>query len=254
MKRLLPILIFATNLWAQAELVTDRPDQTESSSVMPKKRIQIETGVVWEKDKTELHGFTYKSEALALPATLLRYGLTRNIEFRLGSQYLQTRDEEPKNTIEKSGMSGLDVGTKISLFDEDGSKPETAVILNLALPVGSDEMTADEVESKILFAMSNTYSPSVGIGYNLGVAYGEGEKFTLIYSAAMGIRLSSKLGGFFEFYGSTLEGEAAQVLFDAGLTYLLKRNLQIDFSSGYAMSEEAPDMFISGGFSWRLPK
>ena len=65
------------------ELITGRPDQTESSIIVPHKSLQIETGFVLENDETDLvnqTAFTYNT-------TLLRYGLFENFELRLGLGY-----------------------------------------------------------------------------------------------------------------------------------------------------------------------
>jgi len=69
--------------WSVPDLITDRPDQTESSSTVPKNSLQIETGVIYENfsnDNTEFQN-------LGLGTTLLRYGVWGNFELRLGSYY-----------------------------------------------------------------------------------------------------------------------------------------------------------------------
>ncbi|MBN2262439.1 MAG: hypothetical protein JW735_05965 [Prolixibacteraceae bacterium] len=66
------------------ELVTDRPDQTESSAVVPKNALQIESGFILEQETPNLLNekhFTYNT-------TLMRYGLFNNFELRLGFEYL----------------------------------------------------------------------------------------------------------------------------------------------------------------------
>ena len=64
-------------------IITDRPDQTESSTTIPFKSFQIESGFLlgyWE--------FNNESERLTLgPSTLFRYGLAKWIEVRLVSEY-----------------------------------------------------------------------------------------------------------------------------------------------------------------------
>lgn len=59
------------------ELVTDRPDQTESSTTVPYKSVQVEMG--WEHSEEDDDGL----ETDTFPQTLLRYGLADNLELRL---------------------------------------------------------------------------------------------------------------------------------------------------------------------------
>jgi hypothetical protein len=118
------ILILSFNLYAQFEsdhLVTDRPDQTESSSVVPKGSLQIETGLVFENDNFKIGNKTeIKTNSLNLATTLVRYGIYKYFELRLGGQYTIEKTEIIKNTTELSGINGLDLGTKIFLREENG--------------------------------------------------------------------------------------------------------------------------------------
>jgi hypothetical protein len=84
------------------ELITDRPDQTESSAAVPHKSLQIETGFVMENNETEF----IEQKSFAYNTTLLRYGLLENFELRLGLEYL---GEEVfiKNTDTTNTYSGL---------------------------------------------------------------------------------------------------------------------------------------------------
>ena len=52
---------------SEAEIVTDRPDVTESSIVVPKGSLQIENGTMW----TSNHG----SQTFDLSESLIRFGL-----------------------------------------------------------------------------------------------------------------------------------------------------------------------------------
>jgi hypothetical protein len=72
----LPVLCIAA-CFAQAnqEIVTDRPDITEASTVIPVGSVQSENGVTWTKDRGV--------STWDLPETLFRIGLTSRTELRL---------------------------------------------------------------------------------------------------------------------------------------------------------------------------
>ena len=90
------------------ELITDRPDQTESSVVVPHKSLQIETGFVQENKETSI----VNEKAFGYNSTLLRYGLLANFELRLGLEYLAYEIESKHTTFSEraSGISPLYTG------------------------------------------------------------------------------------------------------------------------------------------------
>ena len=63
-------------------IITDRPDQTESSSTIEAGSIQIETGVLLEETSSS------SQKSLYAPSTLFRIGLTDKIEFRIVNQFI----------------------------------------------------------------------------------------------------------------------------------------------------------------------
>jgi hypothetical protein len=84
------------------ELITDRPDQTESSITVPLKHLQIETGFVMKGDDSE----RIKQTSYAYNTTLIRYGLLKNMEIRLVLEYLggRTKSKEVDTTSSQIGF------------------------------------------------------------------------------------------------------------------------------------------------------
>jgi hypothetical protein len=75
------------------------------------------------------------------------------------------------------------------------------------------------------------------------------------YAANLGIGIMGNLGGFVELYGDA--GLSASKMpitaFDAGLTYLLFDNFQLDVSGGLGLSDAADDWIVGAGVSYRFP-
>lgn len=248
------LIIAASRLIAGEELVTDRPDQTESSSVVPKGSVQIETGAVLEvKDFADTDP-EIKLSQYHLATTLIRYGLTDRLELRFGSEFERDKIQVGSRESVESGLNGLELAAKLALRDESGFIPEAAVIVSAGLPVGNKDLTGDQVTPGFLLAFSHTLSDKLGLGYNLGGAWDGDQNLETQYRVALGIGLTKSLGGFVEFYGFKPKNVDAQLLFDAGLTYLIFSNLQLDASFGKALTDEAMDWFVSGGVSIRLPE
>lgn len=234
------------------ELITDRPDQTESSVTVPHKFLQIETGFVMENSKTDLadqKAYTYNS-------TLLRYGLFDNLELRLGLEYLgekvTNKNAETTNAI--SGLSPLYAGFKAKIAEEDGWKPEIAFLAAMVLPfTASEDYKPEYSGADIRFAFSHTLSDRFSLGYNLGAQWnGETAMPSYFYSVSLGAGIIYKLEMFIESYGLIPETGEAEHLLDAGFTYLLLPNLQFDASGGIGIYNSI-DNFISLGLTYRLP-
>lgn len=227
-------------------IVTDRPDQTESSSTVPKGSFQIETGI--------LVGFmdsdNVSEQQLLLPSTLFRIALTDGLELRVVSQFESNNNKTLDETI--SGISDLEVGAKVQLFQNENVNTEIAFLSHLILPTGSKELTLDELGTINKLSVSHSLSESIGIGYNVGYNYfGEG-KGDLTYSLAIGFGITDKLGAYIEPYGDLVEFDQHVSNFDAGFTYLIKDNLQFDFSLGTGINHTMN--YLSIGCSMNIAK
>jgi len=241
----LVLLTLALNLGLKAQtIVTDRPDQTESSTTIPFKSLQIESGILVGNEG----GGDLKQ--LLIPTTLLRYGLTKNIELRFGQQF-----ENLKNDLTSEsdfGISDLEIGAKIQLFKKEDVNTEIAFLSHLILPTGSKGLTSDKFGTINKLSISHKLSDKLGLGYNVGydnMGKGEGD-FT--YSAALGIGLGEKFGTYVELYGEYAEFSSWGSNFDSGLTYLVRDNLQLDASFGLGLNHKMH--YFSLGFSWNISK
>ena len=236
------------------DLITDRPDQTESSITVPHKSLQIETGFVFENIKTE----SISQKSHAYNTTLFRYGLLHNFEIRLGLEYLGDKTEIINTGLETKtyGLSPLYAGFKTKIADEDGCKPEIAFLGGLILPfTAHEDYKSSYTAADIRFSFAHTLSDRLSLGYNLGAQWdGETAVPGYFYSAALGAGITEKIGFFLESYGLIYEEGDAEHMLDAGITYLALSNLQFDISAGIGINEQAIDNFISFGLSYRLPE
>ncbi len=246
---------FPTFIKAQdkgSELITDRPDQTESSAVVPRKLLQIETGFLMENNET---GLT-KEKSFAYNTTLLRYGLFENMELRLGLEYLggKNKIQDPDSSQSISGLSPLYAGFKVKIAEEDKWKPEVALLGRLVLPFTADkDFRPAYTAANIRIAFSHTLSDRFSLGYNLGAEWdGETTIPDYFYSISLGGGITDKLSMFIEGYGWFPEKGNAEHLLDTGLTYLLLPNFQLDVPGGIGI-QNSIDNFISLGLTCRLP-
>lgn len=236
------------------EIVTDRPDQTESPSLVPTGGLQVETGFIYETNTHE----SVRSRNITYNTSLIKYGVNQNFELRLISEYLGERTEINEETAsEATGISPLAVGVKIRLSDEKGFWPQAALIGHVNLKTGSHEFRPKYTAMDFRFTCAHTLSDKFSFGYNVGAEWSGEEETTgatFIYTATLGYAITPKLGAFIESYAFFPEEEDADHRFDAGVTYKFTPVVQWDLSAGIGLTENAPDEFISTGLSVRMFK
>lgn len=248
------MFVIAFNASAQTEkpeLVTDRPDQTEAPSLVPKGGLQVETGFVLEKDRHQdvtLTNYTYNT-------TLIKYGINEHVELRFISEYLGQKSRVSETVSKSKGMAPLAIGLKVKLADEHGIWPQAALIGHIYLNSGSPELNNNYTASDFRFTFAHTLSPKLSLAYNLGAEWnGQTPEVSFIYTLTMGYAATKKLGFFIESYSFFPERSKSDNRVDAGITWKFTPVVQWDASAGIGLSENAPDSFLSTGVSFRLFK
>lgn len=244
-KSMFLILLFTTSITSIGQqIITDRPDQTESSSTVPKGSLQIESGLLLGFSDKEL-----SSERQFIgPSSLFRYGLTNALEVRIVNQFESIKYKS--NNQEISGISDLEIGVKLQLFQSEGTNAEIAFLSHLVLPTGSNDLTNDKLGTINKLAFSHELNKKLGLGYNLGYNYFGTGKGDLTYSLVLGFKINEKTGIYLEPYGELVDIREHLANFDSGFTYLLNDNFQLDFSFGTGINHTMN--YISTGFSWNI--
>jgi len=225
------------------ELVTDRPDQTESAIVVPKGSIQIETGIVSETSNDN------SVKNFSGPSTLIRYGISNIFELRAFNQYESNRIDLDGGKIKTTGLSDLEIGLKIQLLKRDNVSTDIAFLSHIILPTAKDELSNMTIGSVNRLCISNQLNGDIVLGYNIGYQYiNEMNAFT--HSITLGFPIFKIFGMYLENYGTFLEGGHFENNFDLGITYLVVKNFQFDLSYGFGLNNDM--QYISTGLSWNI--
>lgn len=242
---ILTFLIIGKSAFAQS-IITDRPDQTESSSTVLKGSLQIESGILFGSAKDDF----FSEEVLLAPSVLWRYGITNGIELRLLTEFASVKDNLSNSTI--NGVSDLQIGTKIQLLKKEDINTEIAFLSHAIIPTAKNNLSLNELGVVNKLAISHMLSKGVGLGYNIGYDYYGFGSGNLTYSLAIGFAVSNKIGFYVEPYGEIIEFNNHLVNFDTGFTYLIKNNGQLDVSFGTGINNKMN--FVSLGYSLNISK
>jgi hypothetical protein len=222
----------------QGAIATDRPDQTESPFLVPKGMWQIEIGTAFESIVNSKENFIWVS-----PTVLWKYGVNKNFELRLITESLQLKTNAVKDRFSTPTI----IGFKVKFNEAQGFWPETALIGHLYWD--KTETNKRIASPSFRFLMQHNLSEKTAISYNLGAEWVLGSLQPLyIYTLSNSWSLSKKWGGFYELYGFT-NSNFKEHNFDAGLTYLISPNVQLDISASRGLNN--PGYYLSSGLSLR---
>lgn len=234
-------------------IATDRPDFTEASSTVGKGRIQLEAGYTFFRDRTA--GVTTLTHSY--PEALFRIGMFAEwFELRIG-QNLQSSGFHSRFD---SGATDMYLGVKLGLTEQERFCPETALILQMTLPTGSDAFTSQRVHPGLNMLYGWDVIPDrITLGgssqANAAVDDANQSYVQLAQSLTVGYTLTSKLGAYTEVFalfphGATM-GVGPEYYFDGGFTYKVTNDFQLDIRAGVGLNRQATDYFTGAGFAYR---
>ncbi len=269
-RRLLPfVVLLATAAPAlpiaigkhEAELVTDRPDQTESAEVVPLGSLQLEIGSHYHREQTPSGAL----EVREAPATLLRYGVTPRLELRLAwPGRIAVDAPSDSGSLSQRGHGDPEAGFKLALGEARGGQARSALLVHATLPAGKSGFGSPRADLSARLAVAHDLSAWAGWSWNLGLESGSSEDgrrgvSTLtrwVYSGALGFDLGPRWGLFVELFGDLPASDPAPSAhaFDGGVTYRLRPGVQLDAAVGRGYSGAAPDFFAGVGIAIRLDR
>ena len=238
----------SVSLYAQEQIDTDRPDQTESAFLVPKKWLQFEAGFNFQKNNSNENEFL-------TPTLLSKYGLSKRLELRLITS-LKTNSSStiPYGKSNETGLDVVELGAKISLTEEKKFLPKTSLIFHLGIPgFTSVKFKPDKIAPNFRFTMQHTLSSRISVGYNAGCEWdGITNDPAYIYTLTLGFAPSKKWYSYIEGFGAFKKHIIPEHNFDSGLAYYISNNLKADVSSGFGLTNTAAQWYIAIGLSVRF--
>lgn len=247
-------LLCCATLFAQEveePIFTERPGASFGTGVLQKGVFQVETGSQYQ----ELKYGNVREKFWTYNNTYLRYGLLDNFEVRLSwdAQEITTEVSGVEINDKMAGFTPLIASFKVGIAQENGILPQMAVIGNLFLPFAAgNDFKSDYTGGQMLLAFSNTLDAESSITYNVGVQWdGDAPQPSYSYTLSYGRTIIGDLSGFAEVYGSLPEGDQGENSWDAGFSYLINPDFQLDLSTGTGFDTDQ-EYFVQAGVSYRF--
>lgn len=238
-------------------LQTDRPNFTSTSVTVGKGVTQLEFGYTYLDSEQQGADVKYQS----FGEFLFRRGIVADwMEFRLSFSPLEQSTDAGLYQNTTFGTQDLGLALQFALTPQQGILPEMALITSMSVPTGSPAFTANQVEPGVDLIYAWTINDFLNVAASTQ-GYGDvddsGESFLEIaQSCSVGYTLTDKLGAFTEWFVLIPSGARTartQHYFDAGFTYLITNNLQLDMSAGVGLNDAADGFFVGAGCSIRFP-
>ncbi len=225
------------------ELVTDRPDFTESALVIPATMVQFESGVEYVDSRGQ--------NALTFPQLLTRIGVGYDLEVRLGLTGWTRISSGGQSDVYRNDLL---LESKYQLTETQASVP-MGLLLVATLPTGDEQISSGKSEYGLKWAASYDLNERTGISANIGavsISDGNERKLLSLASLAFGFALNDRFGVFIETYAEAVQKQTWQPVLDGGFTFLLTPLLQLDLYAGKGLNDTATDVTVGGGLSFLL--
>jgi hypothetical protein len=247
--RYLLALLFAAIACAQSqadrdpELVTDRPDVTESSIVVPRGSLQFENGLTWSGGRG--------TSSFDVAETLIRYGIATRTEIRFViPNYIGGL--AGRNPV--SGFDDVALGMKQQLGPLPGGV-DLSVIVALSMPTGANRISTHGFDPFVKFP----WSKELGRGWSMGGMQSffwntqdgrrNGDWQPTFYLER---QITKTSDAFIEFAGDYTQRGAPREIIHFGTAYRVRPHQQVDFHFGFGLSNAAPAQFFAMGYSFRF--
>ena len=217
------ILLFPFMAAAQSplELITDRPDFTESGVTVPRGRVQIESGILYDQ--------VVDTGNVVFPEVLVRWAPLNQFELRFGLPNYVAGDFS-------GGLSDGSVGAKVQ-FGPIGSW-DLGLIAAVSLPVGEAELTSGTVDPELILIAGRNLSSRVSLGAQGMLVYdGAEDVWQIGGTLVVGAGLAERAGTFVEAVVIDQRRNSVFVMLHHGYTYLLTPTLQLDAHAGFGFFE-----------------
>jgi hypothetical protein len=224
------------------DIVTDRPDVTNSSIVVPRGSLQSENGIDLKSETgaTTIDGTN----------TRLRFGVADCLEFLvdLPTYFATLRGSG------KSGFSDVAPAVKWQISPVPGTVDLSAVV-GAALPTGTTGVAGAGLQPYVQFPWSWEFRDGWSLAGMVTEFFRPSDPMSQLVTQTTFViekKVSEKASVFTEYVGYYPAHSGSMQLINSGGTYRLTPTQQIDFRLAFGLNHNSPDFIFGVGYSFRL--
>jgi hypothetical protein len=245
------------------EMSTDRPDKTESAYTVDAGHFQFEMDVLnysYDRDNG-LPGDT-TIESVAIAPINLKLGLCNRADVQLVLEpytSVRTHMRATRQVEKQRGFGDVTVRLKGNMWGNDGGLTALALMPYVKLPTNQDDLGNNSVEGGLIVPLAVELPWGWGMGVMTQFDFirdesGSGHHPEFVNTVTFAHDIVGNLGGYVEFFSavSTERGSEWIGTVDAGLTYALTEDIQLDAGINIGVTRSADDWNPFLGISWRF--
>jgi hypothetical protein len=230
-------------------ILTTRPSFTDSWLTIPRGSFQAENGATYTDNAN-------RTKSWVLPETLLKVGLTDNIELRFATpNYINLRRDDDDILVNEISHFG-DMGVGLSLHRRLPGQIDLAVIPFLNLPTGANKASSNSVDPQLRVVLARYLTSKWVIASQFDARWNTGRNrvadvilnptFITYYS------FTEKISGFAEYGGFIPTSGRTGQFIQGGLLYLPTRRQQFDVRVATGLNRQSSDFLVGFGYSFRV--
>lgn len=230
------------------KIIPDRPGESLTPYTVPKNWFQFETGLSKSIEKIDLLS---KEKIYRHPKLVAKYGLIKNLELRLITDYTTIKFTPVNQTFIENGIENFQAGAKYNFIKEKGLRPAVSLIAHYDFgrlrTIHKDTLDG----ANFRFAMIHKVSKVFDVNYNVGMQWRYfGRPHQYIYTLSPKIHFDKNWHAFIEVYGFIEDDYSPEHYIDGGLSYFVNDRIMLDASAGISITKERAIKFFGVGISY----
>lgn len=224
---------------AQEKISADRPDQSDGTSIVKKRSLQLESELY-------VNTFTLHHPAI-ISSSLLRYGVSKKFEARIVAEQGQNRDLFIDETVQ--GVYPLAIGFKYQFIDDQQPGPAVALITHMQLPVTNTKENKGYWSPSFILSLEKKFG-NFNITTNSGIKQ---DAFDSHWSWPMSVDLKYELGKevevFTEYFSQYARVSVPDHNADLGISWKCTKRMMLYTAAGCRIFTDEHNYFVNSGIA-----
>lgn len=235
------------------ELEADRPDATESPVTVDQGYFQVESSFF--SFSTDKQGGT-RVKTYTVAETNVKYGLLDNLDLQLVfSPYIKETTETAGVRTHVDDFSDIVMRLKYNFWGNDGGSTALGIMPFVKIPTQTD-VSNGRWEGGLIVPFAWRAGERWGLGFQgeIDRVYNEDNHemdWDFAHTAVLGFDLTERIGIYLEYLG-VAGAHPYESYFSGGATYSLNDCIQLDAGTLVGLSDEAEDLTVFSGISFKF--